>query len=109
MASGTGATTGLGWAPVPKFDAARLEVETRRITGVAIHYRGRTYSKPPPNRHHDVIRSIGGIGGPSIQGFIDNRGVFLDRRAALQVALAAGQVLDPAAVRADQLFSEDLW
>lgn len=80
-----------------------------RITHVAIQYNGKVYSLPKPNRHHHVIRMIGGIHGPNMQGFLDNDGRFLDRKAALRVALAAGQVLDPVDIRANQLFSEDLW
>src|SRR5690606_17267395 len=85
------------------------DMERRRITHVAIKYRGRVWALPAPCRHHHVIRLIGGIEGPDIQGFCDDRGTFLDRKEALSVALEAGQVKDPAAIRADQLFSEDLW
>lgn len=81
----------------------------RRITCVAIQYEGETYSLPAPNRHHHVIRLIGGIHGPDIQGFLDDEGNFLNRKDALRVALDAGQVLDPANIRANRLFSEDLW
>lgn len=80
-----------------------------KITHVAIRYGGKVYSSPKPNRHHHVIRLIGGIHGPSIEGFLDDTGRFLDRQEALQVALAAGQVLNPADIRANRLFSEDLW
>jgi len=82
---------------------------TRWITHVAILYHGHVHALPEPRRHHDVIRSMGGISGPDIQGFLDNDGVFLNRKEALQVALDAGQVLDVNAIRADRLFSEDLW
>lgn len=80
-----------------------------KITHVAIKYDDHIFSLPKPNRHHHVIRMIGGIPGPNIQGFLDDEGRFLDRKEALQVALAAGQVLNPADIRANQLFSEDLW
>lgn len=83
--------------------------ESRRITHVAIFHAGKVHSLPAPNRHHHVIRAIGGIPGPDIQGFLDNEGNFLTRSEALKVALAANQVLDPAGVRAGELFSEDLW
>lgn len=85
------------------------DTNKRHITHVAIKYRGRIYSLPAPNRHHHVIRMIGGIKGPDTQGFLDNDGVFLDRKKALAVALAAGQVKDPSDIRAGQLFSEDVW
>jgi len=81
----------------------------RHITHVAIKYDGKVYSLPRPNRHHHVIRLIGGIHGSDMQGFLDNEGNFLDRFEALQVALSAGQVIDPVNIRAHRLFSEDLW
>lgn len=44
------------------------------------------------------------------QGFIDQDGVFMDRREALAVALAAGQVdMTKKSPPADRLFSEDLY
>lgn len=88
---------------------AEAQVKTPYITHVAIRYAGKTYSLPKPNRHHHVIRMIGGISGPDIQGFLDDSGVFLNRADALEVALRAGQVLDIDNVRAGRLFSEDLW
>lgn len=45
------------------------------------------------------------------QGFIDQNGVFMDRREALEVAKAAGQI-DRRRAKSqpyDQLFSEDLY
>jgi hypothetical protein len=86
----------------------------RWITTVAIKYAGTIYQLPRPNRHHDVIRHIAkingvGIKGSDVQGFMTNRGDFVNRTKALRIALAAGQVLNPDGVRADELFSEDLW
>lgn len=86
----------------------------RTIASVAIRYEGRTYSLPPPSRHHHIIRMIAeengvGVHGDEEQGFLDSDGAFLNRKQALDVALAAGQVLDPANIRAGRLFSEDLW
>lgn len=49
--------------------------------------------------------------GTAVQGFLDQYGVFMDRKEAMQVALAAGQVnvrrkkIGPL----DILFSEDLY
>lgn len=44
----------------------------------------------------------------SVQGFVDNKGVFIDRFEALEVAKAAGQILDKTHPT-DRLFSEDLY
>lgn len=84
------------------------------ILGVAIQYEGKVYMALRPCRHHHVIRQIAqangvGIKGPDVQGFFTNAMRFVDRREALQIALAAGQVIDPQAVRGDRLYSEDLW
>ncbi len=46
-----------------------------------------------------------------IQGFVDQRGVFMDRMEALEVATAAGQIghYRPKTHPTDRLFSEDLY
>lgn len=85
----------------------------RQITHVAIKYGSKVYSLPKPNRHHHIIRMIGRMRGPNTQGFLDDQGKFLDRRAAYKIAAANGQ-LDrsnhgPGAYQGDELFSEDLW
>lgn len=85
------------------------KTDKRKITHVAIKYKGKVYSLPKPNRHHHVIRMIGGIKGPDTQGFLDDAGNFLDRFEALEVALAAGQVIDLDSIMSGCLFSEDLW
>jgi len=42
------------------------------------------------------------------QGFIDQKGVFLDRKEALKVAEDAGQIIKNTSPH-DQLFSEDIY
>lgn len=82
------------------------------ITHVAIKYNGRIYSLPAPNRHHHVIRMIGGISGPHIEGFLCDLGLFMDRIAAMRHAMLYDQVLPrtkPGCYKGDELFSEDLW
>jgi hypothetical protein len=84
------------------------------IEHVAIMYEGKLWSLPRPNRHHNIIRVIAacngvGIKGPNVQGFLTDQGRFVDRKEALQIALAAGQVLNPDDVRGARLYSEDLW
>lgn len=87
-----------------------------RIAAVAICYRGKVWTLPPPARHHNVIRLIADETGEThidcrdrAQGFIDTEGRYLDRFQALAVALANKQVLDENDIRAGRLFSEDVW
>ncbi len=82
------------------------------ITHVAIQYNGNTYSLPKPNRHHHVIRMIGGISGPHKEGFLDTEGRFLNRTTAMQVAIAYKQLKRRPGkefYQGPELFSEDLW
>lgn len=83
------------------------------ITHVAIIFQGRTWSLPtPPNRHFHIIRWIYADTGTPVdhdtQGFLDDQGNFLDRKAAMVHAKACGQLRDPNSA-SDTLFSEDLW
>lgn len=83
-----------------------------RITHVAVKYQGVVYSLPAPNRHHHVIRMIGGINGPDEQGFLDNNGNFLTRRQAMLLARGNGQLKrreGPEHYQGPELYSEDLW
>lgn len=82
------------------------------ITHVAVQYNGQTYSLPKPNRHHNVIRLIGGISGSHQEGFLDASGRFLSRIAAMQMAKDTGQLKrapDPKLYQGPELYSEDLW
>ena len=95
---------------VPKFPT-----DIEHIVSVGIMFDSKLYSCPAPDRHHHVLRLIYAEHGSnrncniSVQGFVNNKGEFLDRKDALVVALRANQVIDPNSVRANQLFSEDLW
>jgi hypothetical protein len=59
------------------------------ITHVAIRFRGKVWSLPAPNRHHDVIRLIAeetgveSVDGGCTQGFLDSAGRYLNRKEAL--------------------------
>jgi hypothetical protein len=81
------------------------------ITHVAIKYNEVIHCLPKPNRHHHVVRYIGGIKGPDIQGFLDDQGNFLTRRQAFIHATASGQIKarQPGEYNSDELYSEDLW
>ena len=85
-----------------------------KITGVAIRNEGIIYSLPSPSRHHHVIRYMNRKGfGPEHmidQGFVTDKGRFVDRKEAALHARVSLQVpeikkTDPQ----DELFSEDLW
>ena len=76
---------------------------------------GAVFSAERPGRHHHVIREIresgytGPVGGDR-QGFILTGGLFVMRKAALRVAIKAGQVeRDKCHAPEVGLFSEDVW
>lgn len=99
------------------------------ITHVAIRSHGVRYSLPAPNRHHHILwvlsKRRGNEGAPEVadeslmaesldpgensQGFLDDQGNYLNRVDALAHALACNQVKDPNNIRAERLFSEDVW
>ena len=81
------------------------------ITHVAIRYNGIVWILPPPNRHHDVIRLIGGMSGPDVQGFLTHKGKFLNRAEAYEYALKHDQIINraPGSYNGTSLYSEDLW
>lgn len=92
----------------------RPPTRPKPITHVAIKFRGETYSLPEPNRHHHVIKLIADTLkitriDKHEEGFLDEAGLFLDRKQALARALHTNQVKNPNDIRAGQLFSEDLW
>lgn len=62
-----------------------------------------------PGRHDTVIHAIheqrGGSLGVSTQGFITEKGFFVDRREAAQIAFELGQIKKPTST----LFSEDIF
>lgn len=78
---------------------------------------------PQPGRHHNVLHSLrNNFEGPNerthssyvgeVQGFLTDKGEFLDRRAALIHVRDCGQPLlrqHGVGYQGDELFSEDLW
>lgn len=83
-----------------------------KILGVAILYKKKMYMLPSPNRHHNVIRMIGGIKGPHTEGFYDEDGKFLPRSEAFIRAKKNGQLNRRPGdqyYQGDNLYSEDLW
>ena len=70
----------------------------------------------PCHRHADAFYIISQFVGASEidkprteQGFLTNKGKFLDRYAAMQHAIACGQLPPDADKECRELYSEDLW
>jgi hypothetical protein len=89
--------------PVPPVD---------KIRGPAIRKYGLVFWQPIPASHHSLATALTGVGVKrpltGEQGFTTIRGLFLDRREALRVADAAGQIVNRIS-GGDELFSEWLW
>ena len=83
----------------------------RGIVAAACQLNGVTFSMPAPARHSDILESMYAMGiknGYEDQGFLDHRGVFLGRRAAMITAYRWSQVTDEFE-DGGELFSEHLW
>lgn len=82
------------------------------IVAAAIKFRCVLYSLPRPARHWHIIHAIATLhertGCSGYQGFINEHGVFLNRKEALEEAIACSQV-GVLVCPAIGLFSEDLW
>lgn len=90
--------------------------ERAKLTHVAIRFEGKVYSLPAPNRHHHVIREIvrqTGVKSVDVaeedQGFLDEKGMYLNRKQALVSADLFDQIKPGTVIRAGRLFSEDVW
>jgi hypothetical protein len=87
------------------------DLENLRIVGVALRFRGITFSMPPPNRHHNLINSLYTLGVTKEvnqeQGFLLSNGHFCDRVVGAEVALHSGQC--QSIISPPWLTSEDLW
>jgi len=89
---------------------------TERIIAAAIQIDGVTISLPRPARHGQVLHAAEAFleardFGRETQGFITNRGRFVNRVQAKQIAhIAKQKQLRPESERHGRdLFSEDLW
>lgn len=85
---------------------------SERIIAAAVMFDGVCCVLPPPARHHTILHAIHDLRpnltiGPDEQGFVTDRGRFVDRTEAKELALIAGQMILPRAHK--HLFSEDLW
>ena len=82
-----------------------------RIEAAAIRCRnGEIVTLPPPNRHYDIGLFMESRGKErprySDTGFLLSDGTWCDRRTAMEIAIAAGQVSKPMDV---ELTTNDLW
>lgn len=85
---------------------ARLAKEPEVIVRAAIVRKGRVRHLPRPKRHAHLLWVYGSV-CIERQGFVTNRGRFVNREAAAYIALQAKQIEElhwPPG-----LFSEDLW
>ena len=90
-----------------------------KIIAVAVRLEdGSMFVKERPFRHHNVFHMMyddfdvsSDMLENSEQGFLDNRGMFLNRKEAYILAKTNGQLLQRKAGQYDgnELFSEDLW
>ncbi len=83
-----------------------------RIDCVAIKIGSAIYSLPRPNRHDNVIHWVFNLLGdewqePEVQGFLTSKGEFVERKPALAIATAAGQLIAP--LDRGELYSEEMW
>lgn len=91
------------------------QIEHKNIRGIvaaACQIGGLTFSMPAPARHHDVLHSmiIHDIQcGLEEQGFLDHRGVFVGRKAAMITAHIWDQLADGEFNEGGDLYSEHLW
>lgn len=86
------------------------------IIAAAIRHGDLIISMPKPARHHDIINRFVAIEdhiivSPIDQGFLTNKGQFLERKEAKQHAITCNQKFrdDYEPFRSNDLFSEDLW
>jgi hypothetical protein len=84
------------------------------ITGVAVLLNsGEMLSLLAPYRHSNLMAAShiadGGPTPPNRQGFITSQGRWKNRKKALLIAQAAGQILMTKTRPYDELFSEDMW
>lgn len=84
------------------------------VKAAAILVDGEVWTLPRPVRHCHLIEVWSnshwqngkpGRIGEHIQGFVDDKGNFIDRQTAAEIAFACGQIDKPKKT----LFSEDLW
>ena len=96
--------------------AARIDGQVELIVAVAIRTPEAILTLPRPARHGNLLHVAsklgGGSGSEQDQGFLTNRGRFVNRVEGAQIALKSGQtdyVRAPGWDGEGCLFTEDLW
>lgn len=86
-----------------------------RIVAAAIKIRDVGLCLPPPERHHNVLRHALNLGFSddevfaAPEGFVTDRGRFVDRHEGWRIATAAGQIIETFGCPPNTLFSEHMW
>lgn len=88
--------------------------DSKEIVAAAISYKGEIYTLPKPARHHDIIRHICEKTGEesigeNIQGFLDDKGRFASRTAAMFIVKINNQPMREGVIVLRELYSENLW
>jgi hypothetical protein len=81
-----------------------------KIIAVALNFDGNVISLSPPNRHHNLMwlaHILGLNPNRAEQGFIDECGLFWNRKDAAEEVLSTGQV--QSLIAPPNLYSEDLF
>lgn len=102
-----------GYAAGIRFAEAKKAEPQERIIAAAINM-GAVISLPPPARHPTIIQTMdlqmnmdGTLAMPFTQGFLTDRGRFVNRVEAYYLAYRAGQIKGDKPT--PTLYSEDLW
>ena len=81
-----------------------------KIVNAAMMHEGKMWTG---RRHYEIIRDI--VEGTGVsrakgeQGFVTDKGKFVNRSEALKIAISSGQVEEGKTINRKHLFSEDLW
>lgn len=88
---------------------ARIDSQPELVVAAAIRSGGVIITVERPGRHGDCINFLHRLGQDyADQGFLTNRGRFVDRKQAARIAWEAGQG-SAREICNGNLFSEDLW
>lgn len=97
------------------YDRVNVADDVEHIAAVAMRSQeGDLWTEVPPARHHDLINQMVAncqscaVIANAEQGFYTNKGEFVTRERGMEIALAAGQVVNPEPALA-ALFSENMW
>lgn len=97
---------------VKQYLNSKLEANiSEHIECAALLHESGIHSVEPPERHYHIIKNLAkqGFDIPikGKQGFLTNKGRFVNRKEAADIALKAGQIKN--LIAPPNLFTEDLW